>query len=73
MNTWISSEFCSAALLEGTFIVETGTGTQAICGVIARNLDGTFDGYLNFETFDAKGPTVKDLKKWRNVSVVNPQ
>lgn len=71
MNDLMKAEFCSAALLDGLYLVEDKEGTAAICGVIARNQDGTFDGYINYDEFNQKNPVAKNLQQWRSVTVLD--
>jgi hypothetical protein len=70
-DTWMPAELSSAALLDGTYITKLEDGTSQICGVIARNADGTFDGYINYDEFNQKNPVAKNLQQWRSVNITD--
>lgn len=71
MSEWVVAEFCSAALLDGLFVVKTQDHSEFICEVIARNQDGTFDGYINYDEFNQRNPVAKNLQQWRIVNVLD--
>ena len=70
-DNWIAAANCQTALLDGVHLVKQEDGSELICGVIARNQDGTFDGYINYDEFNQRNPVAKNLQQWRSVTVLD--